>query len=418
MSAQLTTMRDLVRAFTRAMNLISPEVQNHHEKVSYFAYRLSEAMGCSESERRLTFYGALMHDVGSVMTEGSLSLMDIESRPSELARTGALLLRMFPSTASLSEIVERSQSPWEKLKRLPDQVKAPRRISQMVHLADTVSLLLKEDVSVLNQVGEIRECIHRIGEREFDPAVLSAFDALCERESVWLDLLYRPQLFLDDMPDDRSVSVDETIRLTELMSRIIDFRSPFTAMHSAGVAVTAQTLAALAGMSQDECKQMRIAGNLHDIGKLKIPKSILEKPGKLTDEGFNIMKEHAYYTYILLRDVRGFDWIAQWAAFHHEKLNNKGYPFKLSGDQIPFGSRVMAVADVFSAVAEERPYRKGMEKQKVIEVLRSDAERGALSRPIVELLIEHYDEIDALRDAESRAASKRYQETLKASQGD
>ncbi|MBP3873200.1 MAG: HD domain-containing protein, partial [Lachnospiraceae bacterium] len=77
---------------------------------------------------------------------------------------------------------------------------------------------------------------------------------------------------------------------------IIDYRSPFTAMHSAGVAASARELARLYGMSEEDCKKMEIAGRLHDVGRLRVPNSILEKPGKLTDDEFDIVKEHPYYT--------------------------------------------------------------------------------------------------------------------------
>ena len=225
-------------------------------------------------------------------------------------------------------------------------------------------------------------------------------------------MIYRPEIFLDLMTDDRSFSLDETVKLTEFMSKVVDFRSPFTAMHSAGVAATAVALAELSNMSEDECGTMRITGYLHDIGKLKIPNAILDKPGKLTDHEFNIMKEHAYYSWILLKDIQGFETVAKWAALHHEKLNGGGYPFHMMKEELTLGSRIMTVADIFSALTEDRPYRRSMDRDKVVSILREDADRGLISAGVVELLIDHYDEINARRDAESRAASKKYQQSL------
>ena len=201
--------------------------------------------------------------------------------------------------------------------------------------------------------------------------------------------------------------------MTGFVSKLIDFRRPFTAMHSAGVAESAVFLARKAGMSEEECARMRIAGNLHDIGKLRVPREILEKPGKLTDREFNIMKEHAYYSYRILSRVSGFEDIAAWAAFHHEKLDGSGYRFHLDKAKIPLGSRIMAVADIFSATTEDRPYRKGMEKERVVNILRKDADREKLSKEIVELLVMHYDEINECRNRSSKAASEKYQEALR-----
>ena len=179
-------------------------------------------------------------------------------------------------------------------------------------------------------------------------------------------------------------------------------------MHSAGVAASAKKLAELAGMSEEECLMMEIAGNLHDIGKLRVPRAILEKPGKLDEEEFNVVKEHTYYTRLILMDVEGFGKIADWAGFHHEKLNGRVYPFHFDAPMLDQGARIMAVADIFSAITEERPYRKGMDKENALKVLHENVESGGISGELVELLEAHYEEVDAARDARSREAGKRY----------
>ena len=408
-----TSVRDLVDGFANAMNLINPEVQNHHEKVAYLAYQLADQMGLDEQLKRLTYYGALTHDIGSVMKGQNLSLMDLEMDAKRLAQSSALLLRMFPFTNPFSDVVQNSQTPWQKLMALSTKFKNTYAIGQIIHMADAVSLMLNDREPVLNQLAAIKYTFEERSDAEFSPDVVQAFEGLCQRESVWMDLLYNSERFLEMIPSERWLTLDDTIRFTEFMSKIIDFRSPFTAMHSAGVAAAAVCLAERMGMSEDECKMMRIAGNLHDVGKMKIPNAILEKPGKLTDEEFNIMKEHTYYTYMILRDIRGFEQISKWAAFHHEKLTGAGYPFHLSAAEIPLGSRIMAVADIFSAITGDRPYRKGMEKEKVISILRGDAAKGLISGRIVETLVGDFDAINAVRERESIAASRKYQETLK-----
>lgn len=417
MIRQFTTKRDVIMAFANAMNLISPEVENHHEKVAYLAARLAEMMGMTEEQRYLAFLGGLTHDIGGVMHRGSISLLDLEHDARAISARGASLLRLFPLTLPLSDVVLESQTPWEKLKSLPGRIRHTQRLGQIIHLADVVALLLSGEETVLNQVSHVKECVHAAGPREFAPEVLDAFDRLCGVEAVWMDVLYRPQLFLDMVSGDRWLSLEEVSVLTRFMSRIIDFRSPFTAMHSAGVAATASLLAGHCGMSDDECEIMRIAGYLHDIGKLKIPNEILEKPGKLTDREFNIMKEHAYFTWALLKDVRGFERITDWAALHHEMLDGSGYPFHLPAGELSLGSRIMTVADVFSALTEDRPYRRSMEREGVIQILRGDAERGLLSAPVTELLIENYDEINDCRMRVSAAASRHYQASLAAEKG-
>lgn len=165
-------------------------------------------------------------------------------------------------------------------------------------------------------------------------------------------------------------------------------------------------------MTDEEVMMMEIAGNLHDIGKLRVPNSILEKPGKLTEEEFNVMKEHTYYTNMILQDMAGFEKIAHWAAYHHEKLNGRGYPFHLKYEDLDQGSRIMAVADIFSAITEVRPYRAGMDKEQAQKVLMENAERGEICSVVVKLLMDHYDEVDAAREQRSREVGKRYYESL------
>ncbi len=117
--------------------------------------------------------------------------------------------------------------------------------------------------------------------------------------------------------------------LTRIFAKVIDFRSPFTAMHSAGVAASAVRLARLVHMSDTECQMIRIAGNLHDIGKIAVPRSVLEKQSRLTPDEFDIIRAHSYCTYQVLDGLKGLEDIQRWAAYHHERLDGKGYPFKL-----------------------------------------------------------------------------------------
>ncbi len=408
----LTTKREIIKAFARAMNLVSPEVQHHHDQVALLSYHLADVMGLSEDLKQKALFGGLLHDIGGITEKEQVSLIELEQHARDATSIGASLLELFPETRPFAGIVMESQTPWQVLKRMAGAFKSPYQISQIVHLADTVSLLLNQSDGVLNQLPQIKTMLHECDNSEFSPDVLDGFDKLCGIEIVWMNVLYHPGQFIELIRDDGWLSVDEVIQFTEFMSKIVDFRSPFTAMHSAGVASAAVSLARLYDMSEYECKLMQIAGNLHDIGKLKVPASILEKPGKLTESEFNIMKEHAYYSWMILKDIQGFEVITQWAALHHEKLNGVGYPFHLTKEELPLGSKIMTVADIFSAITEDRPYRRSMEKEKVISILRGDAQRGLLSSDIVEKLISHYDEINHQRDVASRKASKKYQKSL------
>jgi len=155
---------------------------------------------------------------------------------------------------------------------------------------------------------------------------------------------------------------------------------------------------------------MKVAGHLHDLGKLAVPAEILEKPAKLTEEEFDIIKSHTFYTYSILETISDLDVINAWASFHHERLDGKGYPFRHKGEDLSLGSRIMAVADVFTAITEDRPYRKGMTSDRALQVLQQMAANSALDSGIVSLLTLHYNEIDSMRIDAQTAAMEEYQQ--------
>lgn len=157
---------------------------------------------------------------------------------------------------------------------------------------------------------------------------------------------------------------------------------------------------------------MLIAGYLHDLGKIAIPSSILEKPDKLNDNETKIMRSHTYYTYKLLSEVKEFDTINKWAAFHHERLDGNGYPFHIEGENLTLGSRIMAVADIFTAITENRPYRIGMKDETAIKVLHNMVNTGGIDKRITTLLISNFNDINNLRAQAQTEAANRYKKFM------
>ncbi|MBR1736212.1 MAG: HD domain-containing protein [Firmicutes bacterium] len=373
-------------------------------------------MGFDEEYLNLSVNAAIMHDIGSVMISGNTNVAEIESQAKRIASMGAEMLSDLPKFDKIAQVIKYSQSSWTEIENMisDDPVKTEyAKISAIVHLADSISLMIVKDKPILNQAKNICDTINSCVGTEFMPEAAEAFFKLGRLEYIWLDLLKFPSYFLMIFTGKmKSLTLEETAEFVKIMSRIIDYRSPFTAMHSAGVAASAGELAKLCSMTEEECIKMEIAGYLHDIGKLIVPKEILEKPGKLSDEEFNIIKEHSYYTRLILMNVDGFSEISDWAGFHHEKLNGKGYPFHFDSEVLDKGSRIMAAADIFSAITEERPYRKGMSKEQAVTVMAHNTENGTLCPEIVKLLLDIYEQVEAARDKASREAGKRYFESI------
>jgi HD-GYP domain-containing protein (c-di-GMP phosphodiesterase class II) len=200
------------------------------------------------------------------------------------------------------------------------------------------------------------------------------------------------------------LDIDQLQELAVVFGRIIDFRSPFTATHSTGVATSASSIAGLMGIGSDEIKLINIAGHLHDLGKLAVPPSILDKPGPLAPDEASVMRSHAYHTYRILEMVPGMETINAWAAFHHERVGGGGYPFMPA--TLPLQARIIAVADVFTALSEDRPYRFGMSRPEVVAILRREVAQGALDGDVVATVLDNFDVLDQLRHVAQHAPSR------------
>ena len=148
--------------------------------------------------------------------------------------------------------------------------------------------------------------------------------------------------------------------IVQVMVSAVESRDPYTAGHQVRSANLACAIATEMGLSQDKIEGLRMAGSIHDIGKLSIPSEILIKPTKLTNIEFSMIKEHSRKGYEMLKDVESPWSLAQIVYQHHERMDGSGYPRNLKGDEILLEARIMAVADVVEAMASHRPYRPGL----------------------------------------------------------
>jgi len=282
-------------------------------------------------------------------------------------------------------------------------------LSRIIHLADRVEVLLRDGSYIFDQRPEILSAIRRLSGSAFDPELVRALHDFARQESFWLDLTnaHYYQSFFNDLDKLGRVlwNIDDVINLAGIFATIIDNTSRFTARHSRSVSVAATFMARVKGYSEEEVKTIRIAGLLHDLGKLAIPNEILEKPGKLTEHEVAIIKQHTYYTYRILEKIDGFETIAEWAAFHHEALDGSGYPFHVNEKSLKLGSRIVAVADVFVALTEDRPYRSMLSLQEVEKIMRGMVANRKLDGKIVaDLLSNRGEAFDLLYKASSSAA--------------
>jgi diguanylate cyclase (GGDEF)-like protein len=153
----------------------------------------------------------------------------------------------------------------------------------------------------------------------------------------------------------------------------IDRKDRYTKLHSEDVATYAIFLAERLGLTDEMQASLRIAALLHDVGKIGVPDDILRKPGRLTPYEYEIVKQHVALGDLIVRDVPDVEHIREGVRYHHERWDGQGYMVGLAGENIPFIARLLAVADAFSAMTTNRPYRKAMPEERALEELRAVA---------------------------------------------
>ena len=189
-----------------------------------------------------------------------------------------------------------------------------------------------------------------------------------------------------------SCTPQELMDFAGVFARIVDYKSHFTKTHSIGIAQKAYDMALFYQTDQELAARLFFAGALHDIGKLVVDRDILEKPDKLDNAEYKHIQTHVYYTYKILSDIPGLEEITKWATYHHEKLDGTGYPFALSAEGLGKWERMMACLDIYQALTEERPYKKGMTHEETIQILTTMAENGKLDLQIIQDIDQKYKE--------------------------
>lgn len=150
----------------------------------------------------------------------------------------------------------------------------------------------------------------------------------------------------------------------------LEEKDTYTIGHSRRVTAYSLIIAQELGLSAQEIEQIKLAGLLHDIGKIGVPESILNKPGRLTDFEFGVIKKHPERGANIIKNIKQLGIVVDWVRHHHERYDGFGYPDKLVGEDIPFGSAILAVADTYDAMTSDRAYRKGLSHEIAVEEIK------------------------------------------------
>ncbi len=388
-------LRQAIYALTDALDLVGVDEVGHGKRVGCMAAECGRALELPAAALQTLFHAALLHDCGVSSTRVHQHLVEEMEweNAQEHCRVGYELLCTVPPLASLAPIILYHHTRWADLlaQGVTHEVAL---LANLIFLVDRVDALTAPHYGknlLLARAG-VQERISACRDTLFAPELVELFLRVSAAEAFWLTL-EPPHLgnyLLRALHEQPPLPVDFSVfkRLAQLFAHIVDAKSHYTAQHSAGVARLARYIAEQKGLAPARCEMVEVAGLLHDLGKLKVPDEILEKPAAMSGEEREVMTHHSFESYQILRRIDGIEEIAIWAAYHHETPSGHGYPFHTSGTALGVEARIVAVADVFQALAQDRPYRDSLPPEAIGRILARMAAEGRLDQAVVDLVVD------------------------------
>ncbi|WP_286236594.1 HD-GYP domain-containing protein [Neptuniibacter halophilus] len=392
---------------TKALDYVGIDDKSHGRRVGLICHRIAHLLGWNRQRRHFSLLAGMLHDCGVSSTSVHKKLVDeMEWQGAEQhCIRGDKFLRSFPPFQAYAPAIRYHHTRWASL---PDTLDPEtREYANLIFLADRLDVRYAVFVSehpyhqVLLQRHELLDDLLPYVGTLFSETLYQALRVAAEKDSFWLELRdeYLDEAIFEtlDSGDYKiSLNFNEIEALGELISQVVDAKSPFTHYHSLRVADLAYTLAGLAGVGSYDARLLRIAGLLHDVGKLRTPDEILEKAGPLSADEAAQMHSHPLDSKRVLQAIFPDTPIARWASEHHEKLDGSGYPFGWHAEQIDLPTRILCIADIFQALCQKRPYRDRLSVDEVLQIMDSMAAKGQIDLNVYTLLQEHRQRLYAI----------------------
>lgn len=399
MSTFNINLHETLYSLSDALDLVGVNHVHHGKRVAFMAAECAKTLHWDSQQLDTLFKAAILHDCGVSTTSvhNELSQLEWEFEKNH-CQIGAQLLKQTPLLAKLSDIVLHHHTHWEHLQKLdlPLEVKLQ---ANCIYLVDRVDMLclryMNEEANILLHKEKIRAQVVEKKGSWFSPQLAESFIDISNTDFFWLSLEnnhiagYVSTWVAHDCTQE--IEFTDLQSIVQIFSYIVDTKSSYTQEHSAGVASLARYLGELHQLPENRCDMLEIAGLLHDIGKLRVPDEILEKPGKLSTSEYAIMKRHSFDSYDILCRIKGFEEIALWAGDHHEWLNGGGYPSLKKKRNLSIEARIITIADIFQALAQKRPYRGMLTAQNILAILKKEVEAGKLAADIVNMVEQNLD---------------------------
>lgn len=409
--------KDIIKALALVIDLAEGYDVHHGYNVALSAVQLGKYIGLPVKSLRNIFYAGLLHDVGEVGFPKETNEWDYFDwqfhpyiRPHPLI--GEMIVANLPTLKEASTLIRWHHESYDGT-GYPDGLKGDNIPieAQIIGLCDTfdVAYAVYHDPEVANQkLGPV--VVNR-----FDPSLLQEFNRMLGETELWLASNFDNQSWRElgidavDLAVLMDIEVDYFQVTLKTFANVIDAKHQYTKGHSLRVAALSRRIAEAMAFPPEEVVRIERASFMHDAGKVGIERCILDKPGPLTDLEYNRIKAHPGMSDALLKTVQCLSDHAPIARHHHERFDGNGYPDRLKGDNIPIGSRILAVSDTYDAMTSDRAYRKGLP----YEVARDEIVRysGIMYDPevVAAFMTISKEEIQALFMAEEQLSSLIYE---------
>lgn len=384
--------KDVNEIIRKTLGIINNKIMNHGEITGYILYKIMEYESTYTeqhyTEQELVDYTMLgiLHDIGLYKEDNVKNVSEFETKNLWTHSIyGFLFLKYLSPMGDKAEIVLYHHLDYNRHNLIQ---------SRYMHIIELLSLADKMD-TFLHLKDESLEPDYFVKYRDakFSGAALDLFHKAEERYGITENLVngaYRKEL--DVLLAKRAFSEQYKRGFLEMLVYTIDFRSEHTVIHTLATVNFAEQLGRLARLSGRDLRDLHYGALLHDLGKIAIPLNILESTGRLNDDEMKIMKAHVRITEMILEGVVD-DAVLQIAVRHHEKLDGTGYHKGLKAEDLTLTQQIIAVADILSALYGKRSYKEAFSKEKILDIMNSDADNGKINRNVVTSLERNYDRI-------------------------
>ncbi len=379
---------NFLQLLLRTLDHIDSGLSGHGERVAYRVMVAAKKYGqFSDEELCKLIWTVLFHDIGNFHNVDISNLIERERLTAgSHAKYGYLFLKEYGPYPDFAPVVLYHHSNHTQVKEanISEQLKWICNILMVQNSLDLYHTAhpeksKEENLDVLNQLSTTQYCPDAIAfAKDMEPEITCSMDVM-------------HQELLDELSHLQITRTERAAFLKVLVSSI-DFRSRVTALHCATIIEVSDLLAEFCQVDEADRYDIHVGATIHDLGKVAIPTRILESPDRLLGKDWDIMKSHVKLTGEILDGIVSKK-ILNIAVRHHETMDGTGYPKGISGADLTLPERIVAVADVTSALAQERSYKKAFPLKEVVRILDDMSKNGKLCPEVVAVLKEHQDEI-------------------------